>query len=717
MSEENINNRNKENSNSRIDLSLLNEQQREAVECIDGPLLILAGAGSGKTRVLTYRIANILEHDTPPQNVLAITFTNKAADEMKERLSAIVGETIVDRMWISTFHAMCARMLRGCANLIPGYTNNYTIYDTDDMKTIYREILEENHIRIEKNTIYEYQSAISAAKNELITPDNYKKKHDNIGNVMRIYKALQKRLTEANAMDFDDLLLNTYLVLKENPELLQRYQEQFRYISVDEYQDTNHAQYAIVSMLAQKHQNLMVVGDDDQSIYSWRGADIRNILEFEDDYPNPKVIKLEENYRSTSNILNAANKLIKNNQKRKQKTLFTQKPSGKKIIACRVYTEQDEANWICGKIEKYIENTNIKLNDMAILYRTNVQSRVLEEKLASRKIPYRIIGGLRVFDRAVIKDILAYMTVIVNPNDELAVKRIINQPKRGIGKTTIEQLNKEARKNGITFYDELEISVRDSSEEDEQDDKGKEMTNDIADSTDEAEDKSVPSLRPSCRSGIKQFLTLIENARKRTGNLRSIVEWLMNESGIISQYSGSKDPEDVTKVENLKEFLTVLDEFEEHNLYVVENAKQQNNEAPSEGTDGANASAYEQISKFIEWAALRTDADDKENDQNQKDAVSLMTIHAAKGLEFDVVFLTGMEDSIFPNYQALQRLSYDRYALEEERRLAYVAITRAKKQLYLTYTVSRMLYGFAHTNHPSIFIGEIPEEYLKMVFA
>ena len=436
-----------------IDIDSLNGPQREAVVTVDGPLLVLAGAGSGKTRVLTYRIANLIEnHDVAPWEILAITFTNKAAAEMRERLNGLVGPRCRG-MWVSTFHSMCVRMLRSDAEKL-GFTRNFTIYDTDDQKRLYKEIMAELDIDPKRFPVNALMNRISTAKNELVVPSAFEKEAgDPVGKVAsRVYSRLQERLKAANAFDFDDLLLYAYLLLKNHEDVRSAYQQRFRYIMVDEYQDTNHAQYSITGLLAEGHKNIMVVGDDDQSIYSWRGADLRNILEFEQDYPTAHTVKLEQNYRSVGNVLAAANAVIANNQHRKAKKLFTSAEDGDKIQVYMAADERDEGRWIAGEIEKQ-RAAGLSYNQVAVFYRTNAQSRMLEDMLLRAGVPYRIVGGTRFFDRAEIRDVMAYLTLVVNPADDIAAKRVINVPRRGIGKTTIERIEQFAREMGMTFME------------------------------------------------------------------------------------------------------------------------------------------------------------------------------------------------------------------------------------------------------------------------
>lgn len=484
-----------------IDIDTLNGPQREAVVTTEGPLLVLAGAGSGKTRVLTYRIANILEQDlAAPWEILAITFTNKAAAEMRERLAQLVG-TRSRGMWVSTFHSMCVRMLRADAERL-GFTKNFTIYDTDDLKRLYKDIMAELNIDPKRFPVNQLMNRISQAKNDLVTPGNFDA-HDPVGKVAeRVYERLQERLRAANAFDFDDLLLYGYLLLKNHEDVREAYQDRFRYLMVDEYQDTNRAQYAITQLLAAKNRNIMVVGDDDQSIYSWRGADLRNILEFESDYPEAKVVKLEQNYRSVGNILAAANAVIANNQHRKEKRLFTDSGDGEKISVYLATDERDEGRWIAGRSTgARAEGTSY--NNMAVFYRTNAQSRMLEDMLLRAGVPYRIVGGTRFFDRAEIRDVMAYLTLVVNPADDIAAKRVVNVPRRGIGKTTIERIDQYGREMNMPFLTAAELAVVD------------------------------PDIRASTRNAVGEFIQVIKDGATYGGDLRKVVEMIIDKAGLI----------------------------------------------------------------------------------------------------------------------------------------------------------------------------------------
>ena len=655
-----------------IDIDTLNEPQREAVVTTEGPLLVLAGAGSGKTRVLTYRIANLIENKgVAPWEILAITFTNKAAAEMRERLAGLVGPRSRG-MWVSTFHSMCVRILRADAERL-GFTRNFTIYDTDDQKRLYKEIMAELDIDPKRFPVNALMNRISSAKNELVVPGDFEKQaSDPVGKVAaRVYVRLQERLKAANAFDFDDLLLYAYLLLKNHADVLDAYQDRFRYLMVDEYQDTNHAQYAITGLLAAKHQNIMVVGDDDQSIYSWRGADIRNILEFEQDYPNAHTVKLEQNYRSVGNVLAAANAVIANNQHRKQKKLFTSADDGEKISVYLAADERDEGRWIAGEIERRRAG-GTSYDDMAVFYRTNAQSRMLEDMLLRAGVPYRIVGGTRFFDRAEIRDVMAYLTLVVNPADDIAAKRVVNVPRRGVGKSTVERVEQFAREMDMPFLDAAELTIVD------------------------------PELRASTQRALGEFVGLLKEARTYAGDLRKVIEMIIDKSGLVTALELENTDEARGRVENIKEFLGVVDEFSEtHDEEDSEYAAPTKEGA--EGREPVRVLRGDSLADFIEWVRLRTDLDTMTEDGN---AVTLMTVHSSKGLEFDCVFVAGMEETLFPHMNSVG----DAASVEEERRLAYVAITRARKRLYLTCAQQRQIFGQTSANPVSRFIQEIPPE-------
>ena len=662
-----------------IDLDTLNEPQREAVLCTEGPLLVLAGAGSGKTRVLTHRIAHlVVDLGVAPWQVMAITFTNKAAAEMRERLGQLMGG-YVRGMWVSTFHSMCVRILRSdCERL--GFAPGFTIYDDSDSKSLVKRIMAELNIDPKRYPESMVRNRISKAKNELVTPEVFEERYkDPTAQVVgRIYKVLQERLRALNAFDFDDLLLYTYLLLKNHKEVLEVYQDRFRYLLVDEYQDTNHAQYALTQLLAAKHRNIMVVGDDDQSIYSWRGADLSNILDFEKDYPEAHVVKLEENYRSTGNILAAANAVIENNLMRKRKTLFTSQGEGEKIMVFTASDERDEGRWIAAEIEHQHGN-GTSYNQMAVFYRTNAQSRMLEDMLLRAGVPYRLVGGTRFFDRAEIRDVMTYLNLVVNPANDVAAQRVINVPKRGIGNTTIEHIRTVAAGNRCTFLQAAELCMLDEG------------------------------IRPNTRKAIAEFVGIIHEAQQYSGDLRKVIEMIVDKAGIIEFYRNNPSEDSQSRIENIQEFFGVVDEYRETH----EDADALF-EAPKVGEDQSAETPpvrvfeADSLSDFVEWVTLRTDMDTMAEDGA---AVTLMTIHSAKGLEFDCVFVAGLEESIFPHSNS----SFDPQGLEEERRLAYVAITRARKRLYLTAALTRRIFGQTNANPVSRFIGEIPNELRKSI--
>ncbi len=661
-----------------IDLDTLNGPQREAVLCTEGPLLVLAGAGSGKTRVLTHRIAHLVEDlNVAPWQIMAITFTNKAAAEMRERLQSLIGGG-ARGMWVSTFHSMCVRILRTDCERV-GFAKGFTIYDDSDSKRLVEQIMDELNIDKKRYPIPALRNRISQAKNDLQVAEVFAEKtSDQVGQVAaRVYTRLQERLRQLNAFDFDDLLLYTWLLLKNHPDVLAAYQNRFRYLMVDEYQDTNHAQYVLTQLLAAAHKNIMVVGDDDQSIYSWRGADLRNILDFEKDYPEARVVKLEENYRSMGNILAAANAVIANNLTRKPKKLFTSKPAGDKISVYSATDERDEGRWIASEIE-HQHGEGMSYNQIAVFYRTNAQSRMLEDMLMRAGVPYRLIGGTRFFDRAEIRDVMAYLNLVVNPANDVAAHRVINVPKRGIGKTTVEHIDYVARETGITFLQAAELCIADDQ------------------------------IRSATRKAIAEFVALIHEAQGYAGDLRKAVEAIVDKAGLIRVLEAENSDDAAGRIENIQELFGVVDEYAQTHddadaLFeppTAEDAPEADDEPPVR-TFQANS-----LPDFVEWVTLRTDMDTVAEDG---EAITMMTIHAAKGLEFDCVFVAGMEESLFPHGNSSQ----DSQGLEEERRLAYVAITRARKKLYLTNAFTRQIFGQSSANPPSRFIGEIPLELRK----
>ena len=636
----------------------LNEPQREAVYHTDGPLLILAGAGSGKTRVLTHRIAYLIEErNVNPWNILAITFTNKAAGEMRERVDSLVGFGS-ESIWVSTFHSMCVRILRRFIDRL-GYDNRFTIYDTDDQKTLMKEVCKKVAIDTKVFKERSLMSAISSAKNELILPDEFEL---NAGGdfaklkIAKVYREYEAQLKANNALDFDDLLVKTVQLLQTQPDVLENYQERFRYIMVDEYQDTNTVQFQLVRLLAGKYRNLCVVGDDDQSIYKFRGANIRNILDFEHEFSDACVIKLEQNYRSTGNILNAANRVIANNKGRKEKTLWTANGEGELVHLRQFDTGYDEADFIAEDIKKEVR-AGASYNDHAVLYRTNAQSRLLEEKFVAMNVPYKIVGGVNFYARREIKDLLAYLKTIDNGMDDIAVRRIINVPKRGIGLTTINRIQESAAERGLGFYETL----------------------------------MAPELIPGIgRSAAKldSFAALIEYFKGLTGqmSITDLLREVIEKTGYMESLD-SEDKEDAqARKENIDELINKAAAYEE---------------AAEDRDEPATLSA------FLEEVALVADIDSLDEEQ---DYVVLMTLHSAKGLEFPHVYLAGMEDGLFPSYMTIT--SDDRDDLEEERRLCYVGITRAEQELTLTCARRRMVRGETQYNKISRFIKEIPAELL-----
>lgn len=630
---------------------LLNKEQHEAATTINGQLLILAGAGSGKTRVLTYRIAHMLKDlGIYPSQILAITFTNKAAQEMRERVRALVGDE-VDNMWISTFHSSCVRILRREIEKL-GYKKDFTIYDSYDQKTLIRQCMKEIGINDKEITEGEVIGKIGSAKDNLIQPEQFKKDHQynfRENKIADVYLLYQKRLKSNNALDFDDLIFKTVELFKKNPEVLEFYQRKFKYIMIDEYQDTNRAQYEFSRLLAFMYKNICVVGDDDQAIYTWRGADIRNILDFEKDYPNTKVIKLEQNYRSKSNILEAANSVIKNNTERKDKALRTDSEAGEKIKVYRAYSDTDEAEFVANTIKRLKEEEDRKFKDFAILYRTNAQSRNFEDTFIKRDIPYRIIGGLKFYDRKEIKDIMAYLKLISNPSDDISLQRIINVPKRSIGDTTVAKIAEFAASIDDDMYNVL-LDI-----------------------------ENVPGLTQRSISSINKFTALIEKfmTNKETMTVSEVINSVLKDTGYLSELQNSKEVEDETRIENLKELVSAAVEFE-------------------------NSSEDKSLAAFLEKTTLVSDVD---NFDENADTVVLMTVHSAKGLEFPVVFMVGMENGIFPGNASFD----DPKEMEESRRLCYVGITRAREKLFMTSAELRRVFGRTMSYGQSDFLTEITQ--------
>jgi len=638
-------------------INKLNPPQREAVLTTEGPLLIMAGAGSGKTRVLTHRVAYLIEkRKVAPWSILAITFTNKAAKEMQERVSKLIGPSGKD-VWVSTFHSMCVKILRKDIERI-GYSTSFSILDSTDQLSVIRTCLKELNMDPKKMEPKSIQSAISSAKNELIGPKSYDNKASDYftQSVAKVYTLYQQKLKSNNSLDFDDLIMKTIELFKLVPEALEFYQNKFRYIHVDEYQDTNRAQYMLCKMLAEKHQNICVVGDSDQSIYRWRGADISNILNFEKDYSDAKSIVLEQNYRSTSNILDAANQVIAKNKGRKPKKLWTDQGEGEKINVYYADSDRDECYFVTGTIQKNIEKNNLKYSDHAILYRTNAQSRLMEETLIKSSIPYKIVGGIKFYDRKEIKDIIAYLKLISNPDDDISLQRIINVPKRGIGDTTLSKLADEAAKQGVSIFKVL-------GQLDYVDVKGKTKEQLIA----------FHAMIRRLHNDV-DLLTVTE-----------LVEKVLEYTKYKEELELEKTLEATSRIENLEELISVTMSFE------------QQNEDRS-------------LVAFLTDLALIADIDALDEAEDTDNQVILMTMHSAKGLEFPVVFIIGLEETIFPHSRALT----DQDEMEEERRLAYVGITRAEKQLYLSNAKYRVLFGRTVANSASRFLNEIPDE-LKIV--
>ncbi|MGE9926574.1 DNA helicase PcrA [Megasphaera elsdenii] len=633
----------------------LNDRQCEAVKHTEGPLLITAGAGSGKTKVLTCRIAHLLELGVAPYRILAITFTNKAAKEMKERVTNLVG-TQADSIWLSTFHSFCAKLLRFEVDGFHGYTRNFTIYDSSDQLVLVKDCLKKLNLDDKQFMPRSVLGTISSAKNVLMDAKAFAAKASDFyeQKVADVYALYQEKLRENNAVDFDDLLFLAVRLLQEKEDVREKYQSRFQYILVDEYQDTNHAQYALTKILAARWRNICVVGDADQSIYAWRGADIRNIIDFTRDYPDAASIKLEQNYRSTKTILHAANAVIDNNESRPKKTLWTENPAGNKIIHYQAQTEHDEADYIAGVIYNRHGISHEPYGDMAILFRTNAQSRVLEEKLMRYAIPYTMVGGTKFYDRKEIKDVLAYLRLLYNPEDSLSLTRIINVPKRNIGATTMEHVAAYAEEQGISLFEALS-------------------------STDE-----IPVTKRA-RTSLENFAAMIFDLLNdiEGKDVLSLIETVIKQTGYgdMLDKEAEHDPQGESRKENVGEFLSVAKDYMDSN------------------PDG-------NLQDFLENVALVSDVDDFESSDSK---VTLMTLHAAKGLEFPVVFLTGLDEGLFPHSRTL----LDPAQVEEERRLAYVGITRAERQLYVTNAITRTMYGRISAYMPSRFLAEIPPQLME----
>ena len=632
-------------------LTGLNKEQQQAVQHTEGPLLILAGAGSGKTKVLTVRIAHLLAQGVNPYEILAITFTNKAAKEMKSRVEGLVGD-VANRIWLSTFHSFCAKFLRFELNNFLGYNSNFTIYDTSDSQAVIKAALKALNLDDKYYPVGAMIGAISDAKNKLLFASDFRKQARDFyqQKVADVYEYYERELRKNNALDFDDLLLVAVKLLQSNEAVLDKYSKRFRYVMIDEYQDTNHAQYLLAKLLASHWKNIAVVGDADQSIYAWRGADIQNILDFEKDYPNCTSIKLEQNYRSTKIILDAANAVIENNEGRPKKNLWTDKTEGAKIQHFTAQSEHEEAAFIGDTIAKKHDIHGVPYGDMAILYRTNAQSRVLEEALIKRALPYTMVGGTKFYDRKEIKDVLAYLRVLYNPFDDLSLLRIINVPKRSIGATTVAKLQDYARANGTSLFMTL------------------------------TQLHLVDTIKGKTKEKLEEFgiliFTLVAEMEDKT--VLDILESILDRTGYLAQLEESTDPQDQARAENIGELLSVAKDFQDTN---------------PNGT----------VEDFLEQVALVNDVDSFEQEESK---VTLMTLHAAKGLEFPIVFLGGLEEGLFPHSRTLMNPE----EIEEERRLAYVGITRAEKELYISNATTRTVFGRTSSYLPSRFIDEIPEE-------
>ena len=638
-----------------MNLNGLNSAQRDAVLSIDGPILVVAGAGSGKTRVLTHRIAHLIEaYDIFPSSIMAITFTNKAATEMKHRIEQLVGP-VTNQMWVGTFHSMCVRILRRDGHNI-GYASDFVIYDTTDQKALLKNCFKALGLDEKKTPIQSFQYKISGCKNDMMSADAYEinfHKDPRERDFIKLYKLYQEKLKSNQALDFDDLLIKTIELFKSCPEVLAYYQNKFRYIHVDEYQDTNKAQYTLVRQLSAKHKNLFVVGDGDQSIYKWRGADIRNIQDFEKDYPGAKIIKLEQNYRSSQNILDLANSVIKHNPGRRDKTLWTEADAGEKIRYYQAYDEKDEARFIVNQIRKEVREGNFDQSDFAILYRTNAQSRALEDALNIEGLPYKVVGGLKFYERKEIKDILAYFKLMVNPFDDVSFRRVINEPKRSIGDKTIEKLQDYANEHSLSLLKAC------------------------------ANIDEVPGITGKTALAIRDFYNMVNglSARLDVATSGEIFDALIEQSEIIASYERERNDEADGRIDNIYELKTVIEEFEKRQ------------DSPG-------------LRDFLAETTLRSDQDSIEEEEQ---SILLMTLHASKGLEFPVVFLVGLEQNLFPSFRAMD----DETELEEERRLCYVGITRAESLLFITHAKNRNHYGRFEPRMPSVFLSEMNQALLE----
>ena len=663
-----------------MDLSRLNKEQQEAVKHMEGPLLILAGAGSGKTTMMTHRIAYMLEKGVSPYNILAVTFTNKAAGEMKDRIESLTGGT--RGMWVMTFHAMCVRILRNHGDVL-GFKNGFSIYDESDKKAILKRIVKDLKIDEKIYPVSYLGSVISSCKEAEEDPDDYIDNNSmnfKAETVAKVYARYMEDLQQNNAMDFDDLLWNAVKLFEASSDVLSYYQQRFKYIMVDEYQDTNYLQYKLIHALAEKSHNLCVVGDDDQCIYQWRGADIRNILDFEKDFPETKVIKLEQNYRSDANILDLANSVIANNRNRKAKELWTDRNEGSKITYRRLEDEQREAWYVGGEIQRLHDEEDIPFNDMAILYRKNAQSRPFEEKFSFRGIPYRVLGGTRFYDRKEIKDVMSYMHLVENPSDDVAMARIINEPKRGLGQKSLGGIVSYAKAYKLSIFEALK------------------------------EQEVLGSLSRKSRAAVEDLVTMLDELGAEQDNmeLSDIYDNLIRRSGYLTALEAENTVEADARIENILELRSVIAEFEEKaaGSVLTDEEDEFREERDRLREDGFDVKEPTLLQSFLERIALLSDIDNRDESE---DAVVMMTLHSSKGLEFPVVFMPGMENGLFPGSASMD----DPSKMEEERRLCYVGITRAMRKLYLTGAQTRMLYGRTDFTIESEFMREMDTNLLE----
>ncbi len=638
----------------------LNPAQKAAVDTLVGPLLILAGAGSGKTRVLTFRVANLIAQGLAnPEEILAVTFTNKAAREMENRIIGLLKQIHIPfhgRLWISTFHSICARLLREHAHLLE-YQPFFGIYDSADQLSMVKKVCTALNIDEKTYPAKTFQARINSVKTEGLLPEDVKGQRQLMDEKsFEVFVRYEQDMKRANSMDFGDLLLKTYILFKDYPAVLETYQKRFKFLMVDEYQDTNRIQYLLVQKLASGHRNLCVVGDEDQSIYSWRGADITNILSFERDFPEAKVVKLEQNYRSTKTIIEAATHVIKNNTQRKDKTLFTENAQGEIITVREESNEYEEARFVAKEIETMMSDSDVSYTDFAVFYRTNAQSRVIEDQFRSHGIPYKIVGGLKFYERMEIKDIIAYMKLVLNPTDDIAFKRIINVPARGIGKTTVDRIEEFSTLSGVSMVEGAALAV------------------------------DRRELNPAATRKVREFLNLLQSLREKAKTLKlsEFYHNILDDTGYVKRLKDEDNPEADSRIENLEEFDNAITTFEEER-----------------GDEGI-------LQTFLEEMALVQDADQIEEGNN---SVTMMTLHISKGLEYPIVFMVGCEEGLFPSGRAVD--DQDPFAMEEERRLCYVGMTRAEKQLFMTYARTRKVWGSEQSNPSSRFLKEIPEEYKK----